>query len=220
MAGFDAADAGMRDAPRAALATEFSKPDTAAGFKLAFVMSPAWPLGEASMKTAFAQLVERLGSNVVETAELPAAFANTGGLQRAVQFRDIAKNYGPLLDAHPGMISAKLAEVIGIGRTVGDAEYEEALARRDGLYDSLGAILERYDAILTPASTGPAPDGLASTGSPAFNFLWTYLHMPAISLPLLHAGGLPLGVQLVGARGSDAKLLATSRRLMSLASAA
>lgn len=217
MAGFDPADEGMTGTQRVPIATELSKQDAAGALKLAFVRSPSWPMAEDSMKTAFAAFVSRLGARVVEEVELPVAFADTGGLQRAVQFRDIAENYGPLLDAHPEDISAKLAEVIGIGRTVTDAVYADALARRENLYSSLDPILSRFNAILTPASTGPAPEGLSSTGSPAFNFLWTYLHVPAISLPLLEANGLPLGVQLVGARGEDGKLLATARCLLALA---
>ena len=39
--------------------------------------------------------------------------------------------------------------------------------------------------------------------------------MPAITLPLLQAGnGLPLGVQLVGQKGDDARLLRTARWLV------
>jgi Asp-tRNA(Asn)/Glu-tRNA(Gln) amidotransferase A subunit family amidase len=182
--------------------------------RLAFVKSPAWPQGEEAMQQAFAQFVTRLGPKRVEEVELPANFADTGGLQRAVQFRDIAKNYGPLADAHPGQISAKLAEVIAEGRSVTDHEYGHALARREPLYAALGPLLSRFDAILTPATAGPAPKGLGSTGSPAFNFLWTYLGMPAISLPLLEAGGLPVGVQLVGRRDEDGRLLAAARDMM------
>ena len=75
-------------------------------------------------------------------------------------------------------------------------------------------LLSQYDAILSPAAAGPAPLGLASTGSPVFNFLWTYLGVPALSLPLLNAGGLPMGVQMVTARGADERLLATASALM------
>jgi len=65
-----------------------------------------------------------------------------------------------------------------------------------------------------PAAPGPAPKGLASTGDPSFCTLWTLCGMPAISLPLLQsANGLPLGVQLVGPRLGDARLLRTARWL-------
>jgi Asp-tRNA(Asn)/Glu-tRNA(Gln) amidotransferase A subunit family amidase len=166
------------------------------------------------MQETFERFVAGLGPALVEEVALPPAFEATGGLQRAVQFRDIAKNYGPHLDAHPGMISAKLAEVIGEGRSVTDAEYEAALAQREPLYAALTPLFSSHDAILTPAAPGPAPKGLGSTGSPVFNFLWTYLGMPAISLPLLEAGGLPLGVQLAGPRGEDGRLLRAANWLL------
>lgn len=183
--------------------------------KLAFVKSPAWPQGEPAMHRAIEAFV-RTHSAFVEEVALPPEFETTGGLQRAVQFRDIAKNFGPLLDVHPNAMSAKLAEVIRDGRTVSDAEYVEACNRRQTLNDLIKPLFETYDAILTPASTGPAPKGLGSTGSPAFNFLWTYLGLPAISVPLLNVGELPLGVQLVGAYGDDAKLLGVAEALIAL----
>jgi Asp-tRNA(Asn)/Glu-tRNA(Gln) amidotransferase A subunit family amidase len=75
-------------------------------------------------------------------------------------------------------------------------------------------FMERYDAILTPAAPGVAPRGLGSTGDPRFCTLWTLLGMPALSLPLMQgAGGLPLGAQLVGRKGFDARLMRTARWL-------
>jgi Asp-tRNA(Asn)/Glu-tRNA(Gln) amidotransferase A subunit family amidase len=75
-------------------------------------------------------------------------------------------------------------------------------------------VFNEYDAILTPAAPGEAPLGLSSTGNPIFCTTWTYLGTPAITLPLLRTeAGMPLGVQLVGRRGNDAKLLRTARWL-------
>jgi Asp-tRNA(Asn)/Glu-tRNA(Gln) amidotransferase A subunit family amidase len=85
------------------------------------------------------------------------------------------------------------------------------------LNDGFAEIFERCDAILTPAAPGAAPKGLGSTGDPAFCTLWTLCGMPALSLPLLQgAGGLPLGVQLVGAREHDARLLRTANWLTAM----
>ena len=69
-------------------------------------------------------------------------------------------------------------------------------------------------AIITPAVIGEAPVGLGSTGSPVFCTIWTLCGMPAINLPLLHGpNGMPLGLQLVGPRGDDARLLRTANWL-------
>jgi Asp-tRNA(Asn)/Glu-tRNA(Gln) amidotransferase A subunit family amidase len=77
-------------------------------------------------------------------------------------------------------------------------------------------MFERCDAFITPAAAGTAPKGLESTGDPSFCTLWTLCGMPAVNLPLMRgSNGLPLGVQLVGARGSDARLLRTARWLVS-----
>jgi len=95
-------------------------------------------------------------------------------------------------------------------------DYNNALDRVPALNRGLNELFElRYEAILTPATTGTAPPGLASTGSPAFCTLWTLCGLPAITLPLMRGeDGLPLGVQLVGPRGSDARLLRTARWLI------
>jgi Asp-tRNA(Asn)/Glu-tRNA(Gln) amidotransferase A subunit family amidase len=83
------------------------------------------------------------------------------------------------------------------------------------LNTALDGVFDEYDAILTPAAPGPAPRGLDSTGNPAFCSMWTYLGTPAVTLPLLQSdGGLPIGVQLVGRRGNDARLLRTANWLV------
>ncbi len=87
--------------------------------------------------------------------------------------------------------------------------------RREFLNDGLDGVFDRYDAIITPATAGEAPAGLDATGNPIFNTLWTYLGTPAITLPLMEGpNGLPVGVQLVGQRGDDARLLRTASWLV------
>ena len=94
-------------------------------------------------------------------------------------------------------------------------DHQRALRRIAPTVESLDDLfMQRYDAILTTPALGTAPKGHASTGDPAFCVVWTLLGMPAITLPLMQGeNGLPLGVQLVGRKGYDARLLRTARWL-------
>jgi Asp-tRNA(Asn)/Glu-tRNA(Gln) amidotransferase A subunit family amidase len=185
---------------------------------LAFLKTPAWEHGEPVMQEAFAELKETLSERCDEVP-LPEVFNKVLEWHRFLQNGDIAKNYGPLLDQYPDQISAGLKERIEDGRSVSAVDYNTAREFRDILNAGLDEIFERYDAVITPATTGPAPQGLETTGSPVFNAMWTYLGVPAVTLPLLDVEGLPLGVQLVGPRQDDGRLLRTASWLVNHLSA-
>ena len=215
ISGYDAADADMTADKKPSLADALSKPLKRAP-RFAFIKSPAWPNADAEARRAYEDFASGFAAEVVETS-LPAEFDGSLRLQQIVQFSDIAKNYGSIADANPDRISAKLKEIIAEGRTFSAADYAAARAETETLYEALRPVLDNYDAILTPAAPGVALEGLGATGSPMFNALWTYLGMPCISLPLLHIGGLPLGVQFVGARGGDGHLLSVAKWAMDAA---
>ena len=104
--------------------------------------------------------------------------------------------------------------MIDRGQKVSAVDYNNAVRRMPEINERLNEVFIEFDAILTPATIGPAPAGLDTTGNPIFCTLWTYLGTPAISLPLLQgANDLPLGVQLVSARLDDARLLRNARWL-------
>jgi len=74
------------------------------------------------------------------------------------------------------------------------------------------AALGDYDVLLAPAATCEAPKGLSSTGDVAMNVLWTLLHAPCVAVPAAKSpNGMPLGLQVIGRIGDDARTLACAR---------
>ncbi len=184
---------------------------------LAFVKSPVWDQAEDDTKAAFAELVEHLGENVGEV-ELPETFNDALAWHRTIMETDLARSFEREYDTGKDRLSSNLREMIERGKTYLAVEYNRAVAHipvLNGLFDE---VFERFDAILTPATTGEAPVGLESTGSPIFCTIWTLCGMPAITLPILRgANGMPMGAQLVAPKGDDARLLRTARWLASIA---
>ena len=128
-----------------------------------------------------------------------------------MQGAENAHFYGPLLQRNPEAISPALTEVLNAGAQVLGSDYVAALQAREAMYSEVAKVLGRYSALLTLPSCGPAPKGLASTGNAVFNGMWTLLGVPCISLPLMQVGGMPCGVQLIGMRRDEGRLLATGR---------
>lgn len=207
--------------PADAVSYERSQPrllDIAAGEPplpptFAFVRTPAWEShADPATREAFEELATALGASC-ETVDIPG-LDKVIEWQRLVQLAENAAYYGPLQDGARDKLSAGLNARLDEGATVPVRAYIEALASRDKAYAALTEVFETYEAILTPAAPGPAPLRTENiTGSPIFNGLWTYLGVPCVSLPLLEVGGLPVGVQLVGERRDDGRLLRTARWL-------
>jgi len=136
-------------------------------------------------------------------------------MHQQIMEADLALHFAKEYDRGGDKLSPKLREMIERGQQVTAVEYNRALEGVRDLSEELGEVFLEYDAILTPSAPGEAPEGLESTGSPAFSTIWTMCGTPAISLPLLQGpAGLPLGVQLVGAKGDDARLFRTARWLI------
>jgi Asp-tRNA(Asn)/Glu-tRNA(Gln) amidotransferase A subunit family amidase len=212
MAGFDAEDPDTRPIARPPLASiAVSEPPLPPRF--AFVRSAVWDQTEPVTREAFAELVEALGEAAVET-DLGGSFDRAIDMHRTIMEVEMAHNLHRDYEKGGDQLSAPLRKIIERGRSRPAVEYAAALAGSATLNAALDFVFEEYDAVLTPAAPGEAPRGLESTGNPVFCTTWTYLGTPAITLPLLRsAAGLPLGVQLVGRRGGDARLLRTARWL-------
>ncbi len=106
-------------------------------------------------------------------------------------------------------LSPRLAQLLAAGAAIDAAEYDAAQREAAAARASLGGFFGECDAVLVPAAPGVAPEGLGATGDPVFNRMWTLLGVPCVTLPAQwEANGLPVGVQLVGRIGDDARTMA------------
>jgi Asp-tRNA(Asn)/Glu-tRNA(Gln) amidotransferase A subunit family amidase len=213
MAGYDEEDPDTRPMARPPLSSvAVSEPPLTP--RLAFVRTPVWDQCEPATVEAFAELVEFLGEAVSEV-EIGPSLARAIDMHRTVMDVDMAYNFHRDYETGGDKLSPVLRQLIERGRTHPAIDYVRAIAGASALNAGLDPVFDEYDAILTPAAPGPAPKGLASTGNPVFCSTWTLLGTPSVSLPLLQSeDGLPLGVQLVGRRGNDARLLRTANWLV------
>lgn len=179
--------------------------------RLALCRTGEWPKAEPSTRAlleAVARALRDAGA-AVEELELPPEFDGLPDAQRDLQAVEASRSFRALCAEHGPRLSRVLLDLVAAGERVTPAREAELRRQADRCRAALPAIFARFDALLTPAAAGEAPVGLATTGDPAFNRIWTMVGTPAASLPLGRGpAGLPVGVQVVGAPGADAALAA------------
>jgi Asp-tRNA(Asn)/Glu-tRNA(Gln) amidotransferase A subunit family amidase len=180
--------------------------------RLAVCRSPNWHHMSREGADAFLAAVDRLGAEGARMFERELPFDALDKAAGTILFYEIARGLAYEMAHHRARVSPMLVQRIEEGRAIPYAEYAKALTYAADCRKQLADLMRDFDAILTPSATGEAPLGLESTGNTAMNRLWTLLHGPCVSVPAgVGPARMPLGVQLVGLPGSDAKTLAAAK---------
>jgi Asp-tRNA(Asn)/Glu-tRNA(Gln) amidotransferase A subunit family amidase len=210
--GADAEDPATRLQPHPQLfSIASSKPPVPPVFGL--VHPPGWDNADPVVHAAFAELADALGEQAFEVM-LPSVFEQAASVREKINFAEMARYYYTYGRDGGDRLSQPIKEALASGNKILARDYLSALDIPKVLNAALEEIFGRCDAIICPAALGPAPEGLGSTGDSLFNGLWTLTGHPAVTLPLLRSSNdLPMGVQLVGERGNDARLLRTANWL-------
>jgi Asp-tRNA(Asn)/Glu-tRNA(Gln) amidotransferase A subunit family amidase len=209
LAGYDEGDPDTRPiaSPQLALTASGEPPLPP---RLAFVKGPAWKAAEPYLDEAFDELVKALGE-AAQPVELSGAFDRAIELHGTVMSVEMAHNFRRDLAQGGDVLSVQLKELLERGGRQSAIAYLEATSAAETFNLLLDDVFNEYDAILTASAPGEAPIGTA-TGNPIFCSTWSLLGTPAVSVPLLEGpNGLPIGVQLIGRRDNDARLLRTAR---------
>lgn len=183
--------------------------------KLAFVKTPAWEgFADDDIKGGFTELSGVLGDSIAEL-DLSHLLEDIPEWHKIIMETDITRSFHREYKQSKELLSPILVDMIERGQKYRAVDYNEAVDHIKALNTAMDEIMLDYDAILTPATTGEAPTGLESTGNPVFCTPWSFCGMPAITLPLMQgSNNMPIGVQLVSAKGDDARLLRTADWLM------
>lgn len=162
---------------------------------------------------AAAALCASLGAEVGE-CDLPPHFADLSQTHTTIICSGLARSLKDIYRNRSEALSERLRGMIEAGIETSAERHEEALCHADRCMMEFSAIAGKWDAILTPATPGEAPEGLAATGDPIFQVVWTLLQVPCVTFPWATGpNGLPVGIQLVARKGDDARLLSVAKWL-------
>jgi Asp-tRNA(Asn)/Glu-tRNA(Gln) amidotransferase A subunit family amidase len=184
-------------------------PETAP--RLGLCRGPHWNEAQPEGRAVLEAAADRLASAgaLIRDTELPSECAEGDERQTILGSFEGLRNHMPELYRHEALLSARLRETkIARGRELSLDAFRSACRGAEKARAAAREWAGGFDSILTLPAPGQAPRGLASTGLAVFNALWTQLWMPCLTLPAGHGpDGLPVGVQLVGSRHYDARLL-------------
>lgn len=147
-------------------------------------------------------------------------------LHRTIIAYDFARVHQTWFSNFESLYSSHSKNLFNEGWAIPDADYQHALNQREvlrKLFQRSMSELE-FDLLISPSTTSFAPYGLASTGSPLMNLPWTFLGVPALSIPVVSSNkGMPFGLQVSSAMHTDEFLItnaATIHRALQISTTA
>jgi Asp-tRNA(Asn)/Glu-tRNA(Gln) amidotransferase A subunit family amidase len=167
-------------------------------------------LALARDRLAKAGITLRTRSTDAQVAAVEEAIARSLPLTRLINTWESRWPLNTYRDRDAAKLSAAMRDRVREAEALNLEAYRAAIAERAQVRGLYAALTQIADACLTLTAPDAAPLGLRSTGNPVFVVPGSLLGVPALSLPLLEAGGLPLGLQLLGFEHRDADLFATA----------
>jgi len=187
---------------------------------LGLPVGPYLDQAEPEALAAFEKQVRMLEETGCQVKRIPvlADIEDLNHLHRQMVFAEFAREHAEMYAQHAALYRPRTAEIIEIGKKVGEEELADARVNGSRLRKQLEAqmVEARIDLWVCPAACGPAPAGIHATGDPNMSLPWTHSGMPVVNLPAGCAkNGLPLSLQFIAPFGADEALLSWAQVLQS-----
>jgi Asp-tRNA(Asn)/Glu-tRNA(Gln) amidotransferase A subunit family amidase len=185
------------------------------GLRVGLCRSPVWSSIEPAGADALVLAARRLqdAGAIVEELILPEPFNHMLDAHTDIIQTEGGWSFLPEYLSSYAILAPDLRGKVENARGVTPEKLLASYALADSCRPAFDRLFGRgLDVILTPSVRGEAPEGLHTTGEAVFNSIWTLLHVPCIAIPVGRGPkGLPVGVQIVGPRLSDLRLLDMAR---------
>ncbi len=198
---------------RAALTGFAAKPLAAVAVKdlrIGFCRTMFWDRAEDYTKNLLEQAASALAGAGAKVADftLGKSFEQFETIGRRINDYEFSRGLAWERSHHWNLLSEFQREKLSGWLKVSYEQYREAEAALEECRRDLAGAMKDIDLLLTPSAPGEAPAGLKSTGDTSFNILSTWTYTPCVTLPVFTGpSGLPVGIQLIGHRNQDHRLL-------------
>ncbi|HLJ20142.1 MAG TPA: amidase [Stellaceae bacterium] len=182
--------------------------------RIGFFRTAQWGKAEPACQRvleAAAETLSRAGASVSERESF-SALDGIADVHLTQMNYEMARNLAWERTRHWDLLAPRTTETLTTAVQITPDQYDEVRRKTFEARARVAELFGEFDALLVPAAPGEAPAGLDMTGDPLFNRTWTLLQLPCVTVPAGQGdAGLPIGVQLVGRFGDDARLLAVAQ---------
>ena len=193
--------------------------------RLAFLETAGWALATDEAKRQLGGAIDRIKAAGVEVltrhthAMVDAIEPDIAdAMNLSMKFSDFEMRWfvRTLADRDVSKLSDPVKERFAQAEKLTIDDYRAVLAERDQIREAYSELANDVDACITLTATGAPPVGLKTTGNPVFVVPGSLLGTAALTLPVLQAEGLPLGLQVLGFADRDADAFAVAGWIESL----
>ena len=188
------------------------------------IAEDAFELADAAVVDALRLKADMIASMIGDSRQerlAPSSLADWSNQQQVLQGREAWESARDWIERYNPRFAFSVTERYLMGAAFTGEEVKTARLAKEGVVARVSQLLTDGTAICLPTTIGPAPvlgeSQSARRALQARNSMLCCIAgttgAPQISLPLAQVDGLPVGLSLIGPRGSDEMLIAFAREI-------